>query len=91
LEFGLREAVIALLKNGHDPDSNSYGGTPLLLAAQNSHKAVVKLLLEKGTELESKPRIGRTSLSWAAGNGHEAVVKLLIEKGAELESEDDYG
>ena len=44
----------------------------------------MKLLLEKGADVESKDRYyGQTPLSWAAGNGHEAVVKLLLEKGAE--------
>jgi len=53
---------------------------------------VVKLLLEKGAELECKGEYyGQTPLSWAAGNGHEAVVKLLLEKGAELESNDSWG
>jgi ankyrin repeat protein len=54
---------------------------------------VVKLLLEKGAELESKDKdFGQTPLSWAAECGHEAVVKLLLEKGAELESKDNnYG
>jgi ankyrin repeat protein len=51
---------------------------------------VVKLLLEKGAELESKDNNGRTPLSYAAGKGREAVVKLLLEKGAELESMDKY-
>ena len=50
----------------------------------------MKLLLEKGAELESKDdEYGQTPLSRAAGEGHEAVVKLLLEKGAELESKDD--
>jgi ankyrin repeat protein len=40
---------------------------------------VVKLLLEKGAELESKDKYGQTPLSWAAERGHEAVVKLLLE------------
>ena len=49
----------------------------------------MKLLLEKGAELESKDTYyGQTPLSWAAEKGHEAVVKLLLEKGAELESKD---
>jgi ankyrin repeat protein len=53
---------------------------------------VVKLLLEKGAELESKDsEWGQTPLSWAAEKGHEAVVKLLLEKGAELDSKDKGG
>jgi len=61
--------------------------TPLSRAAVSGHEAVVKLLLEKGAELESKDAYyGRTLLSYAAGNGREAVVLLLLEKGAELES-----
>ena len=52
----------------------------------------MKLLLEKGAELESRDtRYGRTPLSWAAVKGREAVVKLLLEKGAELESRDTGG
>jgi ankyrin repeat protein len=42
----------------------------------------VKLLLEKGTKLESKDKYGRTPLLYVVWNGHEAVVKLLLKKGA---------
>ena len=52
-----------------------------------SGQDVVKLLLEKDAELESKGDYdGRTPLWRAADNSREAVVKLLLEKGAELES-----
>jgi ankyrin repeat protein len=61
-----------------------------LYATANGHKIVVKLLLEKGVELETKDtRYSRTPLSYAVGNGHKVVVKLLIEKGAKLETKDD--
>ena len=67
-----------------------YGRTPLSWAAEKGHEAVVKLLLEKGADVESKDRhYGQTPLSWAARSGHEAVVKLLLEKGADVESKDD--
>jgi hypothetical protein len=91
--FGLKEAMITLLENGHDLNSkDSYGRTPLSYAAENGHEAVVKLLLEKGAELETKDKdYGQTPLSWAAENGHEAVVKLLLEKGAELETKSNNG
>jgi ankyrin repeat protein len=48
----------------------------------------VKLLLEKGADIESKDWDSRTSLSWAARNGYQAAVKLLLEKGTGLESKD---
>jgi ankyrin repeat protein len=92
--FGRVETAMALLKNRHDLDSkDTYGRTPLLWAAEKGHAAVVKLLLEKGAELETKDKdYGQTPLSWAVKSGHEAVVKLLLEKGAELETKDkDYG
>jgi ankyrin repeat protein len=51
----------------------------------------VKLLLEKGAELETRDnKYGQTPLLHAAKNGHEAAVKLLLES-AELESKDNSG
>jgi ankyrin repeat protein len=87
--FGLGDAILALLKNGHHLDSkDTYSRTPLWWAARNGHEAVVKLLVEKGADVESKSRDGHTPLSWATANGHESVVKLLVEKGADVESKD---
>jgi ankyrin repeat protein len=59
------------------------GQTPLSYAEEYGHEAVVKLLLEKGAELESKSDYGQTPLSYAAQYRHEVVVKLLLEKGAD--------
>ena len=59
-------------------------------AAGEGHETVVKLLLEKGANIESKDdKYGWTALSKAAGQGHKAVVKLLLDKGANIESKDD--
>ncbi|KAI9763767.1 MAG: hypothetical protein M1840_009092 [Geoglossum simile] len=93
--FGLVGMMMGLLKNGCNPDlRDSYGHTPLSWAAKRGHEAVVKLLLERGAELESKDSgdsYSLTPLSWAAVIRHEAVVKLLLERGAELESKDSHG
>ena len=65
--------------------------SPLPEAAAHGNKTVVKLLLKKSVELESKDGYGQTPLSRAAENGHEEMVKLLLEKGADLESKDKNG
>ena len=71
---------------------DSHGRTPLSWAAERGHEVVVKLLAEKGADVESTdPAYGRTPLSWAAMQGHEAVVKLLLEKGADMESKNYWG
>jgi ankyrin repeat protein len=100
--FGLRDTLVALLKNGHDPDiKDSHGRTPLWIAAENGHEAVVKLLLDKedvnvnsieyGEYGDGDGSDGRP-LWMAAGNGHEAVVKLLLNKeGVSVNSSDKHG
>jgi hypothetical protein len=92
--FGLEEAMIVLLKNGHDPNfKDTYGRTPLSWAAENGHEAVVKqLLATERVDPDSKDDNGRTPLSWAAENGHEAVVKqLLATERVDPDSKDDNG
>jgi ankyrin repeat protein len=68
---------------------DEYGRTPLLWAAENGHEAVVKLLLDKDADIESKDKNDRTPLSWAAKKAHEAVVKLLLDKNGDVKSKDD--
>ena len=51
----------------------------------------MRLLVEKGAEVESKDPWRRTPLSLAARDGHKAVVRLLLEKDADVESKDQDG
>ena len=59
------------------------GRTPLSWAVESNFlsEAFVKLLVEKGANLESKDQTGRTPLSYAATNGREAIVEVFSEKG----------
>jgi ankyrin repeat protein len=49
---------------------------------------VVKLLLEKGVDADSKGLDGGTPLYRAARNGHAAVVDLLREQGVNADTKD---
>ncbi|RDW57753.1 hypothetical protein BP5796_12554 [Coleophoma crateriformis] len=81
-----------LARSGIKTDlADNRGWTALFWAVEKGHKAVVKLLLEKGADLETKDQYGRTPLSWAAANGYEAIVQLLLEKGADLDTKDHDG
>src|ERR1700722_2206801 len=78
--FGLVKIIEYQLKNGAMADSKGRDGrSPLSIAAQNGHEAVVKLLLTRDDiDADSKHVHGQTPLSWAVENGREAVVKLLL-------------
>ena len=68
------------------------GLTPLSYAARNCRKAVVKLLLERGADVEARDKDSLTPLLLhAAWNGHKAIVRLLLEKGADIEVRDEDG
>ncbi|KAL4999218.1 hypothetical protein BDV10DRAFT_193873 [Aspergillus recurvatus] len=96
--LGVEEAVKALLFEGLlekgaalKSKDHGFGQTPLSWAAMHGHEAVVKQLLEKGADVESKDQYGQTPLSWAAKYRHEEAVEQLVVKGADLESKDQYG
>jgi len=57
---------------------NYKGRMGLHLAARYGHEAVIKLLLEKGTDIAAKDRGRVTALHEAAKHGHEATVRLLL-------------
>ena len=65
--------------NPDEPDS--YGQTPLSVAAEGGHEGVVKILLGRDEVNSDKLENGGwTPLSLAAVNGHEGVVKMLLER-----------
>ena len=51
----------------------------------NGHLDIVRLLCDRGTDVEARNIIGSRPLHWAAIHGHISVVKELIdEKNADI-------
>ncbi|KAF4631255.1 hypothetical protein G7Y89_g6871 [Cudoniella acicularis] len=89
-EDGHTEVVRVMLKAKADLSGENVDEIPALLwAAQNGHKAVVQLLLEKGAYINlllekgayinTRDKNGWTPLYLAAQSGHEAIMQLLLE------------
>lgn len=83
---GHHEAAGVLLAHGAAVDAQTRawdgpGETPLSMAAEAGHAAVIAVLAEAGAELTG-PADSARPLTTAAGAGHGAAVRQLIQRGA---------
>ena len=80
------QAVLSSLSSGADINIRDRENIPVLIWAANSgHVDIVKLLLDKGADVNEKEvNTGITALWIASQNGHADVVKLLLDKGADI-------
>ena len=72
-------------------DFPSPSSTNLAVASHLGLSAIVKLLLDSGSNVDSKNELRRTPMHEAASEGHRTVVELLFEHGAEINSTDHEG
>jgi len=78
------ESVINFIHIGYSPDCVNNQGVPLIcLATRNGHREIIKLLLEKGGDINliSLDR-GNSPLMEAAVKGDDISVRLFLEAGA---------
>jgi ankyrin repeat protein len=81
-DCGDANGVRALLAEGADVGNEG----ALIMAAQNGHHEVIRLLLDRGANPDVSSYNGVTALSQAAMNGHLRVVELLLARHARVDT-----
>ena len=72
----LQKIDIEILNNKKD----DYGNTIFHIACKKGNLEMIKLLIEKGIDLNTQNDSGNTSLHYACNKGNLEIVKLLIKK-----------
>ncbi|KAH8744645.1 ankyrin repeat-containing domain protein, partial [Hyaloscypha finlandica] len=75
------ETEVSLLLRMENVDvdcRNKMLSTPLIEAAKNGHRGIVRLLLEKGAEVNAQNHFGNSPLSLAVEYGHDLVVEEIL-------------
>lgn len=76
--------LCALDDSGGDSDEDCDNG-------QSNRMKIVKLLLDKGVNIDAVDAVGENALMYAAQLHRVDIVQLLIERGAKLDVRDIYG
>lgn len=76
-----------LLKSGADINlGNEDGATPFFVACYKGNANIVKILIEKGADV-NESHYKFSALYMACANGHNRVVRILLDRGADLNVE----
>ena len=74
-----------------DASEADLGYTVLLRAAANGQEAMVRLLVDRGADIEAKGPNHGTPLGYAAEGNYEAIVDFLLIRNANVNAEDEFG
>ncbi|MCI5146631.1 MAG: ankyrin repeat domain-containing protein, partial [Candidatus Electrothrix sp. AR3] len=92
IHAGNTAAVQALVEKGADLNAqNSYGDTPLMIAARYGYIDIIQVLLNKGADVDTKNKSDWTALMLAARYNHADIVQALLDKGADIDLKNKDG
>jgi ankyrin repeat protein len=58
--------------------------TPLIICCVNDHVKCLKVVIDRGADLNLSDNIGQTAVHWACKEGHIESLKLLLKRGANI-------
>ncbi|KXX79231.1 Ankyrin-1 [Madurella mycetomatis] len=91
-EWGLGEAVDALLEAGADMNAlDGHGQTLVARAAREGKADAVSCLIEKGADVNKADKFGAMPIHRAARGGNLRVTEFLLSAGADVEGRDAKG
>ena len=80
-----------LFKCGAEDKKDMFGNNSLILAAMQGDTDFVKILIDKGFNVEQKNIYGTNALILAAENGHIDTVRLLLDNKAKIDTFNNFG
>jgi len=91
--FDLKREIIINEWDGkkHIEYHSTAGGMALVAAASQGNLELIRLLLDRGVDVNSRGLMGRTALMYAGDYGKEEVARFLLSKGADLRATDPRG
>lgn len=91
-EQQLKLVEILLTYNNKIDIKDNWGQTPLYLAVENNLIKIVKLLIDKGADININAKeYGLTPLHRAAERNHAEIIKILLDNGANIDVKDKNG
>jgi len=91
-EWGLKNAVSALISKGAKTEAkNANGETPLFSAAKNDEPEVIQVLVNNGCKVNARDNLGSTPLHMAVRWGNPKSVARLVNLGAEIDAQNISG
>ena len=91
-EWGLKDAVSALILKGAKTEAkNANGETPLFSAAKNDEPEVIQVLVNNGCRVNARDNLGSTPLHMAVRWGNPKAVARLVNLGAEIDAQNVSG
>lgn len=89
---GLTKSVEILLNAGANVEAKTKNEekTALILAADQGHSNIVRVLIAWRSNVNARDNDGRTALIVAAARGHADIVQLLLQHGADVAAKDRF-
>ncbi|KAL2835557.1 ankyrin repeat-containing domain protein [Aspergillus pseudoustus] len=82
---GQTQTLQHFITAGGDAVNNNRNTTTLFAAAKHGQKGIIRLLIDRGIDLEWKTEKGKAALGYAAREGHIELVRLFLDSGVPVD------